>query len=87
MMYLFHATKNKELHYKVDRHGKDWTLELNNDSVSSFTKIKRESVKPSKGKYCQSEDVWVLLMGHLVIPQSLEKEAFSNLSKEKGNYS
>lgn len=84
MVYLLHATKNKKLHYKVDKHTKDWTLELNNDSVSSFTKINREPVKTKQrqvlptGKTCER-----YLWDTRAFQQSLEKVAFSSLAKEK----
>lgn len=50
MVYLLHATKNKQPHYKLDKFGKDYTLELNNDSVFSFTKINREAVKTQQSQ-------------------------------------
>lgn len=85
MVYLLHATRNKELRYKANKHGKDWTLELNNDSVSPFTKINRESVRTKQRqvlpiwKTCEC-CLWTL--GH-PNSQSLEKAPFSNLSQEK----
>lgn len=84
MVYLLHATKNKELQYKVDKHSRDCTSELNNDSVSSLTKINREPVKTKQRRVLP---IWKTCERYLwdtrAFQQSLEKVAFSNLSKEE----